>query len=238
MQQKFEITDPDIIEIKMIKKVLGALEQEKQPVLQVVSGPYAGHKVVIDDTMDEVIIGRDPQAQLIIDDASISRRHAALSQKWGSYVIRDLGSKNGTFLNAEAVTEERRLKDGDELVFGTVRALFKNPRELDFEAISRSINEKQSLQVTDSSPPSEAPTPAPQAEAQTNETMAEIPPLAQPKDEPISDEVPTTPLPKPVSKSPAKPFTLGRFGPMELTLLGLGALVIFIILISMLLLFL
>lgn len=143
LKAKFDITDPDIIEIKMIKKVLGALDNEKQALIQVVSDPFSHQRKVFDDGMDELVIGREPGCNLIIDDSSISRRHAGVALKWGNYVIRDLGSKNGTFLNGERLADERTLKDGDEIVCGTIKMFFRNPQELDFSAISRAIEEGQ-----------------------------------------------------------------------------------------------
>jgi hypothetical protein len=67
----------------------------------------------------ELTIGRDPGADLTLDDGGVSRRHARVSLADGDGpVIEDLGSSNGTFVNGERVGGERRLADGDEIQIG------------------------------------------------------------------------------------------------------------------------
>ena len=63
-----------------------------------------------------MIIGRDADSDIQIDDRQVSRQHAEVAQTASGYILRDLGSKNGTFLNGEAVTEEpRTIRNGDEV---------------------------------------------------------------------------------------------------------------------------
>ena len=63
-----------------------------------------------------MIIGRDSESDIQIDDRQVSRQHAEITQTAKGYTIRDLGSKNGTFLNGEAVSQEPRLiRNGDEV---------------------------------------------------------------------------------------------------------------------------
>lgn len=139
---KFEITDPDILEIKMIKKILGAFDHDKRPGLIVVTTPFQNLRAHVEDEETDFIVGRDPQSQLAIDHQTVSRKHAKLTKKWGGFVITDLGSKNGTFVNGEKV-EEKALNDGDEVVFGTIKAVFRNPQEFDIDAISRTMAEER-----------------------------------------------------------------------------------------------
>lgn len=242
MRRKLEITDPDIIEIKMIKKVLGALENEKQPSLQVITGPLAGNKVVFDDSVDEATIGRDPNAHLILDDTSISRKHAVITKKWGSFVVRDLGSKNGTYLNAELIQDERRIKDGDEIIFGTVKTLFKNPLELDFSAISKSISESQQTKAA-AEVPAPAPTPpnTPAAEPVQTEKKEEPAPEPQPKESRKSEEQVLQEseeiVPPASAPNTAKPSKKMSFGTLEIALMAGVGFVILIILVFMAMLF-
>jgi len=62
-----------------------------------------------------MVIGRDPDCDIALPDRLVSREHAILERDESGYQIRDLDSKNGTFLNGDAVTEPRRLQDGDEI---------------------------------------------------------------------------------------------------------------------------
>ncbi len=74
--------------------------------------------------VEELSVGRLPDCDLVIDDASVSKRHAVLrwSEPQGRCSVRDTGSTNGTFLNGSTLgTREATLKDGDILSFGNVQ---------------------------------------------------------------------------------------------------------------------
>ncbi|MBU0504391.1 MAG: FHA domain-containing protein [bacterium] len=139
---KIDVTDPDIIEIKMIKKVLGALDQDKLPAIVIVSDDFPDKKAFFEAGMDELDVGRDETCSLSLDSNVISRKHAILTVKWGQFVLIDKKSKNGTFVNGERI-QEKSVKDGDEIVFGTIKAIFKNPKEFDIEAITKSISDEK-----------------------------------------------------------------------------------------------
>jgi hypothetical protein len=62
-------------------------------------------------------IGRSSSCDLVLEDDSISRRHAEIALRGGVCVIRDLGSCNGTWVNGRAV-RRARLRRGDELQLG------------------------------------------------------------------------------------------------------------------------
>ncbi len=71
-----------------------------------------------------IVIGRHPDCDIIIDDASVSRRHAQIDTSDGVYFIEDLDSRNGTFLNSQSVHRSTRLFDGSEIVICDVRFIF------------------------------------------------------------------------------------------------------------------
>jgi pSer/pThr/pTyr-binding forkhead associated (FHA) protein len=62
-----------------------------------------------------IVIGRGDDCHVIIDDRQASRHHARVTQTQDGYVLEDLGSKNGTFLNGQPLTVPTVLKDGDEI---------------------------------------------------------------------------------------------------------------------------
>lgn len=63
-----------------------------------------------------MIIGRDTDSDIQIDDRQVSRQHAEIAYTPQGYTLRDLGSKNGTFLNGEAISQEpRTIRNGDEV---------------------------------------------------------------------------------------------------------------------------
>lgn len=62
---------------------------------------------------------------MVASDAAVSRLHAALELYGASWCIRDLGSRNGTFVNGERVISERALHHGDEIRVGATRLVFR-----------------------------------------------------------------------------------------------------------------
>lgn len=74
----------------------------------------------IEFTAEQTILGRDPSCHVVIEDRSISRRHASVEQRGDLWHVVDRGSANGTFVNGERVTESP-LANGNEVTFGTVR---------------------------------------------------------------------------------------------------------------------
>lgn len=137
-----EDTDTDILEIKLIKKMLKTLDADETPSLEVLNGVAVGKKLLIPDSKQEVVIGRDGAADLTIDENVISRLHVKLERKWGGIVIVDLQSKNGTFVNNDRV-EEKLLRDGDKVMLGTVKLLYRNPKDVNLEVISQEISKKK-----------------------------------------------------------------------------------------------
>ena len=72
----------------------------------------------------ETILGRARGLRGAIDDRSVSRHHAAITCARDSCAIRDLGSKNGTFVGGVRITAPRELCDGDVIELGSVRLVF------------------------------------------------------------------------------------------------------------------
>ena len=70
-----------------------------------------------------VTIGRTPDNEIAIELPEVSRRHARLAFTEGGYVLQDLNSNNGTYLNGER-TVEARLQDGDQIQIGPVLFIF------------------------------------------------------------------------------------------------------------------
>lgn len=85
------------------------------PRLLVAAGPLANSIYLLSEP--EVGIGRDPVNSLAISDLSLSRRHCVLSRDQDSYKLRDLESRNGTFVNGGVITE-KRLNHGDQISIG------------------------------------------------------------------------------------------------------------------------
>jgi len=78
-----------------------------------------------------ITIGRARSSDVFLPDQWLSRHHAAIEQRLGSYYLLDLGSKNGTLLNGERVSGDRRLRDGDVITLGEHLLAFSLEDELE-----------------------------------------------------------------------------------------------------------
>jgi pSer/pThr/pTyr-binding forkhead associated (FHA) protein len=75
---------------------------------------------------DRLVIGRSPLSDVVLTaDAQVSRTHAVLERIADRWVVRDVGSRNGTYVNGEQVREPVWLRAGDELRIGKSLLVFK-----------------------------------------------------------------------------------------------------------------
>ncbi len=97
--------------------------------LRVVAGPDTGKIVYVEDPV--ILIGRDDDCHLILDDPRVSNRHAMIYFASGEFRVKDLDSTNGSLLNGSPLTEFA-FQDGDDLRVGkTVVRLVIDFREED-----------------------------------------------------------------------------------------------------------
>lgn len=85
-------------------------------VLVVLSGDFFGRAVVID--RPSTVVGRQDECDFALADPMMSRRHFRLTVEGGDFYIEDLGSTNGTTLNAKRLEKKTRLMYGDRVVAG------------------------------------------------------------------------------------------------------------------------
>jgi hypothetical protein len=91
--------------------------------LVALTGDNIGQEITLDKP--ENVVGRMPDCDVVIDDARVSRRHAAIRYSAGEFMIQDLGSANGTLVNDDMITEPTELHDGDIINLGVVSFLFR-----------------------------------------------------------------------------------------------------------------
>ncbi|TPG18047.1 FHA domain-containing protein [Pedococcus bigeumensis] len=89
--------------------------------LVVLRGPNTGARFLLDD--DEVNSGRHPDSDIFLDDVTVSRKHANFRREGDTFVVRDVGSLNGTYVNRERI-DEATLQTGDEVQIGKFRLVF------------------------------------------------------------------------------------------------------------------
>lgn len=170
-----------------------------------------------------VMVGRLDTCDIPINDKSVSREHARLSQLPGGYVVEDLHSTNGTMVNGQRIHEAVILRPGDTVTFGSVEFLFGE------ESAARSVPEpaapQRQVAQEAPAPPSwaapSAPAETPSKPAQSDNAHQEpspaidFPPLQpfspfpQPEHAPAVNSAPPEPKPQPAAtgsfSSPVQP---------------------------------
>jgi pSer/pThr/pTyr-binding forkhead associated (FHA) protein len=121
---------------------------------------------------DEISIGRGEDNTIVLNIAEISRTHSALTKVEEGYMLRDLGSTNGTFVDKKEIGEKYLLKPGDTVMFG--------------DAVYMTYMAEPDPEVTQATPRTKEPT-AEQVTAVTprvdDPPADEIPPTAEKPDE-------------------------------------------------------
>jgi pSer/pThr/pTyr-binding forkhead associated (FHA) protein len=95
--------------------------------LEIVEGPGAGRQLPLDRP---VVVGRDAQADVVLDDERVSRRHARITPEAGGAVVEDLDSRNGTFVNREEIHSPVSAAPGDDVLLGTTVLELRTDAEL------------------------------------------------------------------------------------------------------------
>ena len=115
------------------------VEQPRMPPTEVTSQPLPASAWLVARTgsrtnkdfglqRNENLIGRDgSQADIVLDDGTVSKQHAKIKYESGQFVVYDLGSTNGTFVNNRRV-QRQALLDDDAVRFGNVQFVFKEVR--------------------------------------------------------------------------------------------------------------
>ena len=95
--------------------------EEGVGMLVVKRGPNAGSKFVLEGETTKA--GRHPESDIFLDDITVSRRHAEFARTDNGYIVRDVGSLNGTYLNRERI-DDAALQNGDEVQIGKFKLVF------------------------------------------------------------------------------------------------------------------
>ncbi len=108
-----EISEDIIHDLKKIEK--------NKAGLVVIKGPSLGEKFFL--TKPILNIGRSIKSDILLDDITVSRKHAIIKKNNGNYTISDLGSLNGTYINSKCV-DTLELSNGDRIQIGKYIFLF------------------------------------------------------------------------------------------------------------------
>lgn len=151
------------------------------------TGPNPG--TVFELTKEVSLIGRDVTNDVVVGDAEISRQHSRITRTPGGYVLEDLGSTNGTFVNGERLVAPRVMNPGDLVALGETVSLT-------FDATSPEAAATVAQPAATAEPAKKAPGAAAQPAAQ-----------AKPASPPISAEEASPP-----EKKGGKPWLLAGVG--------------------------
>lgn len=171
---------------QVVKDVMKGLGGDG-PFFRIMNGPEEGKRIELSDGQ-ELIIGRDPTADVVFDkDDLISRRHCKVRRDWSGTHVEDLQSRNGIKVNKKRITR-KTLRDRDELQVGNVRLLYLDPSE-----VRETAGEEPAEmgEMTEPPRPKEPPPPEPAAEPPPEPEAASEPEAQAAEPEP--DAAPSEP---------------------------------------------
>ena len=113
LQESPTAADDTVVDLDALEKGVASLVVRQ--------GSQAGQAFPLKDTVTR--LGRHPDSEIMLDDITVSRRHAEVERTADGYVVRDAGSLNGTYVNQERV-DEAPLRNSDELQVGKFRLVF------------------------------------------------------------------------------------------------------------------
>jgi hypothetical protein len=190
--------------------------------------PTSGSPIEI--TKDPALLGRDPACDVVLNDGSVSRRHARIERRGDGWAIVDQGSANGTFLDSHRVTDAA-IGDGQELRLGSVTLRIEAEVPVDLSATIGGSGEATVIQPSPSRPsPASGPPPVPQPSTATPPPppRAAVPPppppstsTARPSVSPVRPMDPGGPPPK-KGKGPLFWIATGCFGCLTMVALVIG----------------
>lgn len=102
------------------QEIIAALPP-RSALLIVTKGPNVGARFLLDK--DVTLSGRHPEADIFLDDVTVSRRHAEFVRHGSSFEVRDLGSLNGSYVDGVLV-DQALLQEGTEVQVGKFRMTF------------------------------------------------------------------------------------------------------------------
>ncbi len=113
--------DPGLRGLSVEDKEAVAALPRTSALLIVERGPSSGARFLLD--AERTLAGRSEEADIFLDDVTVSRRHVEFVRELDDFVVRDVGSLNGTYVNRERI-ESVLLRAGDEVQIGKFRMTF------------------------------------------------------------------------------------------------------------------
>lgn len=214
---------------KVVKDVMkGLTAGGENAYFRVMNGATEGQRIEIADAQ-EYIFGRDEaDADIVLNDDLVSRKHAKVRRDWSGTHVEDLRSRNGIKLNKKR-TLKATIKDRDELEIGGVRLLFIDPSEVREDPVVMAASTDDDGEGTLANKPEDDPPPVevqPEEEAPAEEDVEEPAEEEPPPQDELPEEDEEQPEPSQVDEGPRKLIDFSN--KQHLIALGIGgAMVLF-----------
>ncbi len=171
------------IALALISGALSSQGEQAQARIRVQSGPDAGKELVLSDFERVYVIGRAPNADLLLADSDASRRHVEVFRRGQHVCLRDLGSKNGSELGGERLVANRDTPwtEGNLLRIGETDLALNDPVALALSELESAADERMRSgdaiepPVTSAHEEAEVESNRPPAEPRAGAPIAEVP---------------------------------------------------------------
>lgn len=121
---------------ELMRSLLGS---GNEPVLTIERGPSAGGRKTLLPPESALVIGRSDDADWVILDEDLSRKHARIRRGWDGTTLADLDSQNGTKLDGVRVEAEVPLRDGARIELGNLVLVYSDPAERQLSTPAKQI---------------------------------------------------------------------------------------------------
>lgn len=166
------------------------------------SGGLKGTRLVVRTPVAN--IGRAEYNDLILPDESVSTSHAKLQRREGVWVLIDLGSTNGTYVDGERISADTPIAPGSLVRFGDVQLVFEPTDDALGVAKGGGTKVIESFKPAPAAPPAAAATPTPPAAVPASPKPAAQPPRPAPPPGPRTPPKPAGPARRPAAQAPQK----------------------------------
>lgn len=118
------VMDDQTLNVELDNENLAAIDAlpAGSALLVVLKGPGSGARFLLKD--DRCVAGRNPDSNIFLDDITVSRAHVLFRKDQGSFIIEDLGSLNGTYVNRQLLKQPIVLRNGDEVQIGKFKMVY------------------------------------------------------------------------------------------------------------------
>jgi serine phosphatase RsbU (regulator of sigma subunit)/pSer/pThr/pTyr-binding forkhead associated (FHA) protein len=124
-------------------------------ILRALKGANPGQLFPIEG--EAAILGRHPECDIVLEAASVSRQHARIVNVDGNFMIEDLASRNGTYLNGRLVVNRQPLAENDEIqICDLVFVFHLSPPTVELEGGNRAAANPEAMMIDDEEPSSES----------------------------------------------------------------------------------